>query len=186
MKKPSGVVEKSLRDAKDKLKKLQAELAVAKKAEGIDEYISLKVKKNQARFDVARSRGETDAGVGRFFIQINITAKKQAVFVPLSMASGKTVAGFMYLIEGTGEGQIATAEVACRGEGVTQITIGTLLFAKIPAGATGEFRIQVSTRGKKGKAYTITINRINYKLALSDARYQQYLKPITSERVKFS
>lgn len=186
MENPAAVKKRLLKEANDQLKKLRAQLVVAKKAEGIDEYIEVKTKKSQARYEVMRKNGEPDKGVGRFFLQINITTKKETVFVPLSIASGKKVTGFMYLIEGTGEGLITTAEVGCRGEGVTQVTIGTLLYAKIPPKATGEFRIQISTRGKRGKTYKITINRINYKLNIADARYQQYLKPIVGDSVKFS
>lgn len=186
MEKPAAEKKRLLKEANAELKKLQAQLVVAKKAEGIDDYITPKVKKSQARYEVTRKNGEPDKGVGKFFLQINITAKKETVYIPLSIASGKKVAGFMYLIEGTGEGLITTAEVDSRGEGVTQVTIGTLLFAKIPPGVTSEFRIQATVRGKKGKTYTITINRINYKLDLTDARYQQYLKQIVSDSVKFS
>ncbi|MBY0309798.1 hypothetical protein K2Q16_01495 [Patescibacteria group bacterium] len=186
MEKPAAVKKRLLKEANDQLKKLRAQMVVAKKAEGIDDYITVKLKKSTARYDVTRKRGEPDKGAGKFFLQINIITKKEAVFIPLSIASGKTVTGFMYQIEGTGEGLITTAEVDCRGEGVTQVTIGTLLFAKLPPGATGEFRIQVTTRGQKGKTYKVTINRINYKLTIADARYQQYIKPIVSDQVKFS
>jgi hypothetical protein len=186
MEKPSAVKKQLLKEANEKLKKLQAQLVIAKRTEGIDEYITVKTKKKQARYDVVRKLGEEEKGTGKFFMLIDITAKKQAVYVPLSIASGKKVTGFMYQIEGTGEGLITTAEVACQGEKVSQVTIGTLLFCKIPAAATATFKIQISTRGKKGKTYQVTINRINYKLDLSDTRYQQYLKPIVSDSVKFS
>jgi hypothetical protein len=186
MEKPATTKKRLLKEANDQLKKLQAQMMIAKKTEGIDDYITVMVKKSQARYEVTRKNGEPDKGAGKFFMQINITAKKQEVFIPLSIASGKKVAGFMYLIEGTGEGLITNAEVECRGEGVTQVTIGTLLYAKIPPKVTAEFRIQATVRGKKGKTYSITINRINYKLTLTDARYQQYLKPIISDSLKFS
>jgi len=142
--------------------------------------------KNQARLTKERGAGKPVKVVGKFYLEIAVTAKAHEVLVPLSIASGKRVTGFMYHIEGTGEGLITTAAVEVRGEGVTQVTIGTLLFCKIPAGATASFRVQVSTRGKKGKTYHVTITRINYKLALTDTRYQQYLKPIVSKKVKIS
>ena len=92
----------------------------------------------------------------------------------------------MYQIEGTGEGIITTADVTVRGEGISQVTLGTLLYAKIPVGNTATFRIQTTIRGKIGKSYKIIINRINYKLTLQDPRYQQYIKEIVSDSVKFS
>jgi hypothetical protein len=174
----------SLKEAKDRLKKLQSQLVVAQRAEGINDHIVVKVTKNQARLEKMRVSGQPEKLVGKFFMQIDITAKKETVYVPLSIASGKTVTGFMYLIEGTSEGLITSATVDSRGAGVTQVTIGTLLFCKISPGTTASFRIQVSTRGKKGKTYHITIVRINYKLSVTDARYQQYLKPLTSKSVR--
>jgi predicted transcriptional regulator len=63
--------------------------------------------------------------------------------------------------------------------------VGTLLFAKIPQGSTASFRILTTIRGKIAKTYKITITRINYKLNLTDPRYQQYIKPIVSDSVTF-
>jgi hypothetical protein len=186
MPKQTPAQRQQLREANAKLKTLQGELAEAKKREGIDDNIAVKVRKNQARYERSHAVGAPKVGVGKFFMMLEVTAKKQEVYIPLSMASGKKVAGFMYQIEGTGEAAIAGTEIDVQGDGVTQVTIGTLLFAKIPAGVTAVFRLQITTRGHAGKTYSITISRINYKLALSDARYLQYLKPLPSERVKFS
>ena len=175
-----------LKELATQLKHLQEELIVANKAEGIDEYISVKLGKDQARFERIKVEGEKDKAFGKFFIIIEVTAKKSDIFLPLSIASGKKPTGFMYQIEGTGEGIITTADVTVRGEGISQVTLGTLLYAKIPVGKTATFRIQTTIRGKLGKTYKIILNRINYKLTLADARYQQYLKPIMSDSVKLS
>jgi hypothetical protein len=177
---------KLLKEATEKLKALKAELAAAKKREGIDEFIAIKVKKNQARYEKSHAVGAPKVGVGKFFMMLEVTAKQQEVYIPLSMASGKKVAGFMYQIEGTGEAALAGTEIDVQGNGVTQVTIGTLQFCKIPAGTIATLRLQLRTRGQAGKTYSITISRINYKLSLGDARYQQYLKPLKSETVKFS
>lgn len=186
MPKTSPTQKQKLKTLNTQLKSLQGELVTAKKLEGIDDYILLKVQKDKARFERIKTKGEADKGVGLFFIKIDIKAKAVDVFIPLSIASGKKVTGFMYQIEGTAEGGIATANVTCRGDGVTQVTVGTLLYAKIPAGKTATFRIQASIKGKIGKTYKIIINRINYKLALAETRYTQYIKEIISDTVKFS
>ena len=186
MEKSSVSKKQLLKELDGQLKKLQGELVVVQKITGIDEYIQVKVKKDQARFERVRIEDGADKGIGKFFIQIDITAKLENVFIPISIASGKKATGFIYQIEGTAEGSIATANATCRGEGVTQVTLGTLLYAKIPPGKTASFRIQATIRGKIGKTYKITINRINYKLNLSDARYKQYIKEIVSDSVKFS
>ena len=168
------------------MKVLQDKLVTVNKLEGKDVYIDVKVKNNQARFEKIKQRGVADKAVGRFYIEIDISAKAGAVFVPISIASGKKMAGFMYQIEGTAEGLLATAEIKVRGEGVTQVTVGTLHYAKIPSGQTASFEIRATIKGESGKSYKIVFTRLNYKLNLSDARYHQYLKEIHGESVKIS
>lgn len=175
-----------LKEATTRLKVLEGQLAAVKKAQGVDEYITVKVEKNQARYERSHALGAPKVGVGKFFMLITVTAKKQEVYVPLSMASGKKTAGLMYHIEGTGEGVIASTSIDASGADVSQITIGTLQFCKIQPGATATVRVQVTTRGQAGKSYRIIISRLNYKLSLSETRYQQYLKPLPSKSVKFS
>ena len=148
------------------LKKLQTELVEAHKIEGKDVYIDVKIKKNQAHFEKIKRKGEDDKAVGKFYIEINVTAKQENIFIPVSIASGKKTAGFMYQIEGTAEGRIATADIKIRGEEVSQVTLGTLLYAKIPPGKTASFQIRTVIRGKFGKAYKIVFTRLNYKLNL--------------------
>lgn len=186
MAKTSVASKKLLKDLTSQLHKLQDELAVANKAEGKDEYITVKVKKDQARFERVKVEGAKDKAFGDFLIVIEITAKKSDVLIPLSISSSQKPTGFMYFIEGTGEGSVSKADVTVRGDGVTQITVGTLNYVKIPTTKTATFRILTTIKGKAGKTYKIIINRINYKLTLDDARYQQYLKPIVSDSIKMS
>ncbi len=186
MKKTDATNKKILKGLNAEVKILQAKLVQAKKMEGKDDYINVKVQKNQARFKRIKQKGVEDKAVGNFYIEIDITAKKEPVFVPLSVASGKKTAGFMYQIEGTGEGSIVTTDTKVRGEGVSQVTVGTLLYAKIPTGKTASFQIQTTIKGSFGKTYKIVFTRLNYKLQIADARYQQYLKEIPSKSVKFS
>jgi hypothetical protein len=177
---------KLLKDLKAQLKVLQEKLVEVNKLEGKDAYIEVKIKKNQARFEKIKQKGVADRAVGKFYIEIDILSKEGAVFVPISIASGKKTAGFMYQIEGTAEGLLATAEIKVRGEGVTQVTVGTLHFAKIPFGKTASFEIRATIKGESGKSYKVVFTRLNYKLNLSDIRYQQYLKEIHGESVKIS
>lgn len=186
MTKVTAADKKLLKDLNAQLKVLQGKLVQAKKLEGYDPYLEVKVRKNQARFQRIRQKNKEERLVGNFFMAIDITAEQADVFIPLSIASGKKVAGFMYQIEGTAEGAVETAEVRVQGKGVTQVTVGTLLFAKIPAGLTATFEVLATVRGKAGKVYKIVITRLNYKLAVADARYQQYLKEIPSDSVKLS
>lgn len=175
-----------LKKLNTELKSLQSQLVAANKTAGIDDYLEVKIAENQSRFERVRKSGDPDRGVGHYLLVIDITAKMQTVFIPLSIASGKKQMGFMYQIEGTGESAIATAKVKSRGDGVTQITLGTLVYAKIPAHKTASCNIQIEIKGKIGKEYTLIIHRINYKLEVTDARYNQYQKAIPSRRLKFS
>lgn len=150
-----------------------------------DEFIHVKVEESQGRFERIRRPGERDQGHGEFFLRMDVTAPKKTLYIPLSIASGKKPTGFIYHIEGTAEGIIHTTNISCRGDGITKITLGTLLYAKIPAGKTATFRILVETRGPIGKEYMIVINRINYKFDPSDARYTRFDTEIPSKTVRF-
>ncbi len=177
---------KILKALNTELTSLKEKLAHARKLEGKDTYIEVRAKKNQARFERIRQKGMGDTGVGKFYIQIDITAKQENVFVPISIATGKKTAGFMYQIEGTAPGSIATADIKTRGEGVSQVTVGTLLYAKIPTGKTASFEVRATVRGKIGKVYKMVFTRLNYKLQLTEVRYHQYLKEIPTESAIFS
>ncbi len=147
--------------------------------------IEIRVQKRQARFKRIRNPQGPDMGVGEFFLLVEITAVQVAVYIPLSVASGKKPAGFVYQIEGTGEGAIATTDISCKGDKITQLLLGTIRYAKIPPGETATFRLLVDIKGKIGKEYTIVINRIHYKHDPSDARYQKFLEEINTPTLKF-
>lgn len=183
MKKPPiKLEEKALKELEKRLTKLKSKLPPDKAK---DQHIEVKVEKSQARFKRIRRTDGEDIAAGEFFLLLNITALDVPVYIPISIASGKKPVGFIYHIEGTGEGQIDTTDISGRGEGVTKITLGTLLYAKVPAGKTADFRISVHIIGNFSKEYKIVINRINYKLDPQDARYQRYDEEISSETVKF-
>lgn len=186
MKQAVAKTKKLLKESQVELKRLQAALEQANKMEGRDAYINVKVQKNQARFERVRQKNVEDKATGHFFIEIAITAKQGAVFIPLSIASGKKVAGFMYQIEGTGTGALTATTIKLQGEGVTQVTVGTLQYAKIATGKTATFKIQVGIRGSFGKTYKIVFTRLNYKLQLTEHLYHQYLKELHTDSVKFS
>jgi hypothetical protein len=174
---------KRLKELNAQLKTLQAQLAEAHKLEGKDAYIVVKVGKNLARGERIKKKDAPDTVLGNFYIEIEVKAKEEDVYIPLSIASGRKVAGFMYQIEGTAAGSIVTASVKVRGNGVSQVTVGTLRYAKILSGKTASFEIRAVIRGTYGKSYKIVFTRLNYKLRLADARYQQYLKEIHSKSV---
>jgi hypothetical protein len=150
-----------------------------------DEHINIKVQKSQSRFKRVKNTDGADQGIGNYFLALDITAKKETIYLPISIASGKKPTGFVYQIEGTSEGKIVTTDISCRGEGITQIRIGTVLYCKIPVGVTALFRIQNEIKGKIGKTYKIVITRLNYKLDPNAARYKQFITEINSDNLRF-
>lgn len=185
MEKSSAQNKKLLQDLNAQIKVLQAKLVEANKREGKDAYIEVKVKKSQGRFELVRQKGKEDKFEGKYYLELAITAKETDIYIPLSIASGKKVAGFMYQIEGTAEGLVGGADIKVRGEGVSMVTVGTIVYAKVPRGKTGSFEIRATIKGQRGKSYKLVFTRLNYKLNISDARYEQYLKEIQGEKVTF-
>lgn len=147
--------------------------------------IRVRVEKKQARFKRVREAKGPDSAIGEFFLLVAVTALENDVYIPVSIASGKKPTGFVYQIEGSTEGTISTTAISCGGAGITQVTLGTLLYSKIPAGKTATFRILIEIRGKIGSEYGIVINRIHYKLDPSDARYGKFEDDIAGKVLKF-
>jgi hypothetical protein len=148
------------------------------------DVFKIRVKKSQARFKRVRNPDGPDVGIGTFFLLLDITAA-ETIYIPTSIASGKKPTGFVYQIEGTGEGDISTTNISCKGAGVTQVTLGTIVYTKVPKGTTATFRILIEMKGAVGKAYRIVIHRINYKHNAADARYQKFETDIATNMVKF-
>lgn len=149
------------------------------------EAMVLKVQKKQASFKRTRVKDGPDVVAGSFFLLIDVSATNETLFIPISIASGKKPTGFVYQIEGTGEATISTTDISCKGDKLSQVRLGTLVYAKIPVGTTGTFRIIIEMRGKVGKSYKIMIAKINYKHDPSDARYQVLQKDISTNYLKF-
>lgn len=149
-----------------------------------DTPLQVVVQKSQARFKKIRDPEVRNTGLGEFFLLIDISALGKDLYIPLSIASGKKPAGFVYQIEGTSAASLSTTDISCSGKGVTQITLGTILYSRIPAGKTATFRILIEIRGTTGEAYRIVINRINYKFAPTDARYEKFLDELSTKTLK--
>lgn len=182
---PMKLEEQAIDELQKRLTEMQSKFKKKQTAGSGDPFINVKVQKSQARFRRIKDSEGKDIGQGEFFLLLDITAPKETIYIPISVASGKKAVGFIYHIEGTAEGTIQTTDISCKGEGITKITLGTLLYAKIPALKTASFRVFIEMRGKTSKEYKVAINRINYKLDPSDARYQRLDLEIGTESVKF-
>lgn len=148
-------------------------------------HIFFKGKESKAFFVKERDDSGRTKPHGQFTLQLDIIALQQTIYIPTSLASGKKPTGFVYQIEGTAPGMISTTDISCKGEGIAQVTLGTLLYTKIPQGKTASFRIYVDIEGSLNKTYKVVINRINYKLDPSDARYKKFDVDIATKELKF-
>jgi len=142
--------------------------------------------KSDVHFKRIKIPGQKDIGHGEYFLLLDVVAGTHDLYIPLSLASGKKPTGFIYHIEGNAEADINTTGIKCKGDGVTNITLGTLLYAKIPAGKKAEIRLLIEIRGGISKEYKVVINRINYKLDLSELRYRRLDVDISSKLLRFS
>ncbi len=150
-----------------------------------DGHVFFKIKESKAFTVLERDEDGKTVSHGQFTLYLDVIALQETLYIPTSLASGKKPTGFVYQIEGTAPGQIHTTEVSCKGNGVSQVTLGTLLYTKIPQGKTATFRIYVDMKGILNKTYRIIINRINYKFDPSDARYKRFDVEIASKPVEF-
>lgn len=150
-----------------------------------NEYIFFKVKESRAHFKEVRNAEGKRVGRGQFFLLVDIIALQGALYIPTSLASGKKATGFVYQIEGTAKGEIDTTSISAKGDGIAQVTLGTLVYTKIPQGKAATFQIVVDMVGSLNKTYQIVFNRINYKLDPSDARYKKLDVAIASKPLVF-
>ena len=186
MKKRISTREKQeLKNLQTQAEKLRKQLTVVKGITANDQALSVSIEKTQKHFKRVRDPEGPDIGTGEFLFYVHVTAVAETVYIPISIASGKKPTGFVYQIEGTAKGAIATTDITCKGVGVTQITLGTIVYAKIPSGMTAIFRIHVAIRGQVGKEYHIAINRIHFKRDIQDVRYEKFLKEISTSSLKF-
>lgn len=150
-----------------------------------DGHLFVEVKELKAFFEKGRTSEGKTIGRGQFNFLLHITALQGAVYIPTSLASGKKPTGFVYQIEGQAPGFISTADISAKGEGVSQVTLGTLVYTKVPQGKVAAIKMVVMIEGSVNKEYGVVINRINYKLDPSDARYKKFDVDIASKPLKF-
>ena len=151
-----------------------------------DKNVLVDVKRAMESFKRTRVSDGPDPVTGTYSFILDITAVTEDIYLPVSISSGKKPTGFVYQIEGTAPGSIASTDISCRGDGITQTTLGTIFYSKIPAGMTATFRISIHMRGAVGKSYRIVINQLNYKRDPRDTRYQKSVQDIHTKMVKFS
>jgi hypothetical protein len=119
---------------------------------------------------------------GNYVLFLDVTADKETVFLPVSIASGRKSTGFIYYIEGA---KIvgSSADITVSGEGITMVASGTIPYCKIPVGKTARFKIFAEVDVQSTRQYRFVISRINYKLNPNDARYKRFITEIGTNSV---
>ncbi len=121
--------------------------------------------------------------IGKYALQLTVSATKETLYIPASIGSGRVSTGFVYHIEGTEKGT-SEAKITCRGEGIATITSGSISFWKLPVGKTALIKIYVQVTGSRRGRYKIVVSRINFKLNPNDQRYTRFLTEIGSKTVE--
>lgn len=143
---------------------------------------TINVQKTDAHFyRLKKQKDSDDLGLGKFLLLVDITPHKETLYIPVSIASGRKSAGFIYQVEGTAS-STATATISTKG--AVTVTSGTISYCKILPGKTATFKIFTEVTGAEGKKYTVVISRINYKLNPNDLRYRRFLTEIHTKVLK--
>lgn len=169
---------------KSRVKDLKSELGSLRKAAGADEYALIHTQKTDEYFNKSRSIKGPDTSFGKYFLMLEVTARKETIYLPISIGSGKVSTGFVYQVEGTAKGK-GTAEISSKGTGILKVTAGSIVYAKIPAGKLGTFKMVVEVTGARGKEYRVAITRVNYKLNPNDSRYKRLVLEVPTKTLKF-
>jgi len=168
----------------EQVKALQSQVALIQKATSTA-TISAHVQRTSESFNVLRDKyGNGDTGVGKYTLVLDITADKDTLYIPVSIATGRKSNGLIYQVEGS-ERATSTATVSCRGENAVIVTSGTLSYCKVPAFKTVSFRVFVTVTASLREEFTVAIGLINYKLNPSDVRYKKYVTDIRTKTLKF-
>ena len=173
-----------LKNLEEQVLKLQKQLTDMGAPSPSDAPLSIRIKETQENFKRIRDPQGPDTGIGTFLLFLEITPRNESVYIPLSVASGKKPTGFIYQIEGTKKGEIVTAGVTVKGTGVEEVTLGTITYARVPAGTGALFRVTIEIKGFMQNSYRVQITNINYKLNPSDARYKKLETSIASKNLK--
>lgn len=144
-----------------------------------DAYITVQETHDLTRIrKLPGSRGTLSVS-GNYALFLDVTADKETVFLPVSIASGRKSTGFIYYIEGA-KIVSSSAEIAVSGSGITMVASGTIPYCKIPVGKTARFKIFTEVNVESTRQYKFVISRINYKLNPNDARYKRFITEISA------
>lgn len=171
-------------------KQSRAGKAVAPKVKALPKAppMTVRVVRTQSHFykdKLPRQEEYTGKGLGTYFLLFEITAGSDALYIPISIATGRKSAGFLYVVEGTGVGVPTVALMEKGGKDVTTVTSGSIVYTKIPAGKTGTFVLNGEIIGETERSYRIVLSTISYKTNPNDFRYKKFQTTIATDNLEF-
>ncbi len=156
---------------------------MSKKSAIKDAYITVQETHDLTRVrKLPGSRGSLSVS-GSYVLFLDVTADKETIFLPVSIASGRKSTGFIYYTEGA-KVVGSNAEITVSGDGITMVASGTIPYCKIPVGKTAHFKIFADVDVESTRQYKFVISRINYKLNPNDARYKRFITEIGTDSGK--
>lgn len=124
-------------------------------------------------------------GLGSYFLLFEITAGIDALYIPISIATGRKSAGFLYVVEGTGVGTPTVALTGKGGSDVTTVSSGSIVYTKIPSGKTASFVLNGEIIGELERSYRILVSTISYKTNPNDFRYKKFQVNVSTDTLEF-
>ncbi len=124
-------------------------------------------------------------GLGTYFLLFEIVAGPDALYIPISIATGRKSAGFLYVIEGNGTGTPTALIQGKGGKEISTVTSGSIVYTKIPAGKTATFIMNAEIVGELDRSYKIILNTISYKTNPNDYRYKKFQSDLGTEMLMF-
>ncbi len=150
--------------------------------------MSVRVVRTQMHFykdKLPRQAEYVGKGLGTYFLLFEITAGPDALFIPISIATGRKSAGFLYVVEGGGVG-IPTALIQDKGgKEISIVTSGSIVYTKIPPGKTASFVLNAEIVGELERSYKLMVNTISYKTNPNDYRYKKFQSDLGTETLTF-
>ncbi len=150
--------------------------------------MTVQIVKSQAHFykhKLPRVAEYAEKALGTYFLSFEVTAGPDALYIPISIATGRKSAGFLYQIEGSAVG-VPTAVIQEKGgKDITTVTSGTIVYTKIPPLKTASYILNAEIVGDIGKTYRILVNTISYKTNPNDFRYKKFHTELGTESLVF-
>lgn len=151
--------------------------------------LSIRIIRSQSHYyetKLPRQEEYRGKGLGVYFLLFEVIAGLDAIYIPLSIATGRKSAGFLYVTEGDGKGVPSVALVSEGGEGVTTVSSGSIVYVKIPQGRSARFRMNGEIIGTEGVGYRILLTVLSYKTNPNDFRYKKFLIDLGTELLSFT